>query len=521
MPKREYLWTRTLCCIFLLLCLSLFIVRTWHWPLIGDAALMHYIVFLMHHGMAPYRDIVDPNLPATLIIEGVVIHLFGSGSLAWRMFDLFLLGVIGVAMIVIARPYDWFAGFLAAALFALIHGRDGTMLLGERDLVMTALLVVSYAFLFSAMRVSPAESVSAWKMGCFGLCCGAAATIKPTVFLLPVLLLIMAAIHLRHQRQPRFRATLFSVLGVLAPIVYSLVWVWRKHVMAAFLATIFDLIPYFARLGDRSFGHLLVHSISSVVLPSVLIWLAVLWLERTQLTWERAALLVGAILGLASFYLQRKGYSYHRYPSEAFLLLLASIDLTSVLHQKNSKPRPAAQRLALAGILLSAFFIGGGSTLHALRLDWRNQEFDTLLQTDLNRLGSRRLDHRIQCLDMSDQCITTLNNLRLVQATGFLYDCYLFSTIHTAEQDRYRQAFWQAIQQNPPALFVVSSNDCEVYPERPSYNYRKTSRWPQLDAYLRTNYHLDADRLPPHMVYTGSSPSKPLGYRIYLQNQTP
>jgi hypothetical protein len=556
--NRLYVWTRALSFVFLLLCLTLFVVKTWHWPLIGDAALMHYIVFLMHHGMAPYRDIVDPNLPTTLVIEAVVIHFFGGGSLAWRLFDLFLLAVTGAAMVVIARPYDWIAGFFAASLFALVHGRDGTMLLGERDLTMTAFLVIGYAFLFEALRTAPAELANSsgsvpktvTNMGApranfrgpalsglkphsyspgllmllFGFFCGAAATIKPTVLLLPVTLLVMAAIVLRRRGEPFRSAILSGVVGTLVPMLLSLAYVWHKHVTGAFFATLLDLIPYFARLGTRSFGHLVVHSISSVLLPFIVLWVIVILFERKRLTWERAALLAGIVFGLASFYLQRKGYSYHRYPSEAFFLLLASIDLAAVFRQKESAPslrrHSLQQRLALAGILIGAVFIGGGSTLHALRLDWRNQEFDTLLQADLNRLGDRQLDGHIQCLDMGDGCIPTLYNMRLVQATGFLYDCYLFSPIHAAEQDRYREAFWQAIQRNPPTVFVISSNDCEVYPAKPSYNYQKTTQWQPFDIWLKSNYHLVANRVPPHMVYTGSSPSIPLGYKIYLHNQT-
>jgi hypothetical protein len=519
---------------------------------------MHYIVFLMHHGMAPYRDIGDPNLPMTLMIEAAVVHLFGGGSLAWRLFDLFLLAVTEVAMVVIARPYDWFAGFFAASLFALVHGRDGTMLLGERDLTMTAFLVISYAFLFEALRALPTESANSsgyvskpvtnmdgshkdvrtrvlaglklpnWSPGLlmllFGVFCGAAATIKPTVLLLPVTLLVMAAIVLRWRGQPFRTVILFGVAGTLVPILLSLGWVWHKHVTDAFFVTLLDLIPYFARLGTRSFGHLVVHSISSVLLPFIVLWIIVILFERKRLTWERAALLAGIVFGLASFYLQRKGYSYHRYPSEAFLLLLASIDLAAVFHQRESalspRRRSLQQRFALAGILIGAVFIGGGSTLHALRLDWRNQEFDALLQADLNRLGGHQLDGHIQCLDMGDGCIPTLYNMRLVQATGFLYDCYLFSAIRATEQERYRETFWQAIQRNPPTVFVISSNDCEVYPAKPSYNYQKTTHWQPFDIWLKSNYHLVANRVPPHMVYTGSSPSIPLGYRIYLHNQT-
>src|SRR6266568_9521603 len=118
--------------LLLLTMLAIFVMRTWHWPLVGDAALMHYNVFLLDHGMAPYRQIIDPNMPGTYLVEGAIMHAFGGSALTWRMFDLFLLACAGVAMIVITLPYDWFAGVFAATLFALIHGRDGLIQLGQR-----------------------------------------------------------------------------------------------------------------------------------------------------------------------------------------------------------------------------------------------------------------------------------------------------------------------------------------------------------------------------------------------------
>jgi hypothetical protein len=172
----------------------------------------------------------------------------------------------------------------------------------------------------------------------------------------------------------------------------------------------------------------------------------------------------------------------------------------------------------MAGIVIGVFFIGGGSTAHALWQDWRNQEFDILLHADLNRLGGQTLATRVQCLDMADGCIPTLYNMRLVQATGFLYDCYMFSAQPGPERDHAREAFWQSITKNPPSVFVVSSNDCDPPTARPAYDYKKISRWPQFNDYLNANYHLDVERIPPHMVNSGSSPSKPLGYRIYVKN---
>jgi hypothetical protein len=202
------------------------------------------------------------------------------------------------------------------------------------------------------------------------------------------------------------------------------------------------------------------------------------------------------------------------------MLLLIGIDFSTVLSETAHDRRSYLHRLALAGIFVGVIVIGGGSTVHALRQDGRNHEFTSMLEADLTPLGGNKLSGHIQCLDMADNCISALYDMKLVQATGFLYDCYMFSTAEHPERERYREAFWQAIMKNPPTVFVVSSHDCQVYPEPPSYSYKKIGRWPLFSDYLKANYYLDVERIPPHMVNWGSSPSKPLGYRIYMRNSS-
>ena len=296
---RSYAKIKTPSSLFLIGCLLLYVIGTWHWPLVGDAALMHYVVFLMDHGMAPYRDIVDPNLPTTFLIQGAVVHLFGGDPLPWRLFDIFLLAISGIAMWVICKPYGWFAGVFAAALYALIHGRDGVIQLGQRDLTMTAFLLIGYAFLFEELRATPSGKTKPWMTFMFGASCGIAATIKPSVLLLPPTLLWMAALVLKRKGRPFLSNVTYGIIGMLVPITTVFAYIFHRHLLRAFWGTLFDLVPYFGLLDTRSFGHLVLHSVSSVMLPLVLIWIPIAVASRENgLTWERAALFVGVLFGL-------------------------------------------------------------------------------------------------------------------------------------------------------------------------------------------------------------------------------
>ncbi len=159
----------------LLISALLSLVWTIHWPLVGDAALIHYIVFLTEHGMAPYRVLGDMNMPGSFLVESAAMHLFGPGALAWRMFDFTLLAVAAGSFFLITGSCRRLAGLFAASLFALVHARDGLAEGGQRDLTMAVALLAATALLLHAIRRN-----TLWPAAAFGLLSGLALTIKPT-----------------------------------------------------------------------------------------------------------------------------------------------------------------------------------------------------------------------------------------------------------------------------------------------------------------------------------------------------
>ena len=74
-------WFELACGVALVACVLVAALASLHWPLVGDAALMHYIVFLHRQGLTPYKDIVDINLPGTYAFESLAMRCFGSGAL--------------------------------------------------------------------------------------------------------------------------------------------------------------------------------------------------------------------------------------------------------------------------------------------------------------------------------------------------------------------------------------------------------------------------------------------------------
>jgi hypothetical protein len=521
--------------LVLLLCVGIFVVKTWHWPMIGDAALLHYGVFLMEHGMAPYRDIIEINPPGAYLTVAAVMHTLGGGDLSWRIFDLLLLGLAGVAMIVSARPAGWFPGLFAAGIFALVHGQDGIPQLGQRDLVMTVLVLCSYAFLFEALRRDKMSLAIP-----FGLCMGLAATIKPTALPLAVAVLLLAAIAQWRRGQSIVPLLGLGVASLALPWAGVLLWLQRVRGLGGFLWTLRTLVPYYTTLAHHKLSFLLIHSVSPL-LPLIALWLTAIAIARYQTSdisvtastgtastgtasFERAALVVGILFGAASYVLQGKGLPYHRYLLLAFLLLTIGIDLTRLLRNKGW-----VRYVATAGLLLAVLGIAPRSVAKAASYDWRNQEFSAMLAQDLEHLGGQRLSGKVQCLDSVRECLGTLYKLRLVQSTGVLYDLLLFdpkaapnATSRAGTQrppqlspaiQQTRQRFAAALRTQPPEVIIVVSG--LFFDNSPSFS--KLDAWPQFREFLEPHYDLYVERAPPDPVRWWARAEPTPRYRIYLR----
>jgi hypothetical protein len=501
-PNHRILWFETGLFAVLSILSCFFIVRTLRWPLVGDASLIHYVVFLIQTGHAPYRDIVDINMPGMYLVDWAVIKYFGGGSLAWRFFDFFLVGIAALSMLAIAWPYNRLAGVFAAALFLLVHGRDGVAQTGQRDLIIAVLLLASVAFLFLAVR-----SKTLWLTTFTGLFAGLAATIKPTAALFALGFLISALMVTRKSNLPLWRIIIFSITGFIVPIVIVAIFLYREHALMAFWNILHGLVPYHASLDHRHQSFLILHSISPL-LPLVFPWLYFVVKTRCWRNWEHATLLIAIACGLLSYSIQRKGYPYHRYPLLAFLLLSMGIIFTLSCRRKGLD-----RFLGGSALLVGVLVIAPVSAVMATRYDWHNQEFITMLQSDLNQLGGATLSNHVQCMDTTAGCINTLYRMNLVQSTGSLYDCYFFAPRQTDVTAEIRTRFWNELQINPPHVFVVSDQFCLGG----SKSYNKLGNWPQFSQYLEDNYILLEERTPLSPVRWWSVTQAPMGYRVYIR----
>ncbi len=538
-------------------CLVLFMIETWRWPLVGDAVSVHYLIRLLAHGMAPYRQIVDAQMPGTYLVDWMVMHTFGGGRAALRVFDFALIVSAITVMIAIAWPVASgsrnglfqdrrYAAFLAGCLFGIVHGRDGVEQSGQRDLIMAVLLLAAYALAFHALRRH-----RPMLLGLSGFCSTLGLTIKPTVLPAAYLILVLAFVRLKRLKLPMF-VYLFAVCaGAGIPLAVVVIFLAANHSTPAFLDAIRGMWPYYANLQRRPVGYLLQHSFSPLA-PLLVVWAAICLLDGVRMLvlrqasrqsrevaalrtssaildvrWEEGALYGGLVLCLASFILQGKGFVYHRYPFLAFLVLILMLRFqgacgisTAIAGNIGAKLSVCLRYLGALGMIVAALFIAPLSAYKISRFDWRNDDYYTQLSADLERLGGHALSGHVQCMDAFSGCISTLYRMDLVQSTGFLVDFYFFAPQPNAVVDDMRQHFWQDLQQNPPRVFVVSKQVFPVIFSRdgePLDSYGKLQRWPAFNDYLHKQYTLVEEHEWSRPVLWASHADHPAGYRIYVR----
>jgi hypothetical protein len=482
----------------------LLVVDTLHWPLVGDAALMHYGAFLLDHGFAPYRQIIDMNMPGCLLVDWAVIHTLRPGAFAWRLFDFALIGVAAGAMISIGWPHDRFAGIFAAVFFFTLHVHDGVDQAGERDLVLAVLLLIGCAAVFAALRHS------SW-MGSalFGLACGTGTLMKPTAALWMAGMLVLAAIALLRRGQPIAAHLLAACAGFVAPLAAAFLFLAREHAVHAFFATVTGLMVYHAGVDRFPLRFLLTHLLPGALWPIVLLWLPLAFVNRRWRMWEGAALLFSVFIGIVSFSAQGKAFPYHRYPEEAFLLLMMGLDASLALRRRGWPRFVAALILLYATLALMPSWMQ-----RAAHYEWRHDDFTQSLTADLISLDAPSLSHRVQCLDMTAGCLGALYQLRLVQSTGSLYDCYFFHQPQNAVTLQMRDEFLSEMNQSPPQAIIISNQNCLGEP----LAWPRADAWPEFSAWLSANYSLVVERQPQRPIRWWPVAEQPPGYRIYRRN---
>ena len=482
-----------------------------------DSPIMHYVLFLMNHGFQPYSQIQDNNLPGSYMTEWAGTHLFGTGDFGWRLFEWLELALSTLAMIVIARPYDWAAGFFAGAVFFVLHTGEGPYFSGERELTLTMLVLIGYAALFASVR---RRRPSLMLLMGFGT--AFAASIKPTFAPLAPLLLLFTLLVLYRKHEHWLTYGLFALAGMLAALALNLGYLALHGALHSFFTVQSEITRYYAGLSVslRTIikGIFAVKKFDRLVIGGLLL----LWAKRYALrksknpaklwNWEQWALLGGFLMGVVSFVVQRKAFLHHRYFYLEFGLLLVGIELLPALRRRN-----LAGAIAMAMAAYVALNIVPPLCWQTSHFK-RNSDLTELLETDLRTLSSIAiLDRQVVCLDQVFGCLNALQHNNLVENTGLSGDMLLFGKKPGVAVDHARALFWHQQHNAPAALLVLTNEEFE------SANvYSRIQRWPQYNQVMQEQYRLIADRsFPCEFGRNDQQPDHLYGYRLFARLGTP
>jgi hypothetical protein len=487
--------------VWFAVCVTITIAHSIHWPLVHDSPILLYMVYLSEHGMRLYRDIVEVQFPGSLLLYSLERHLFGPSDLAFRLFDLCGLGVAFLSMFAIAlRRGLWFAAVFGISFFVLEHTGTwaGIINLGQRDFFMTCLLGAGVALLLESFhRQRPLLILF------FGLAVALASTIKPTaiVFLLLALPTILAL----RKRQLRLSAYLgYLLAGFAAGIAVIFAYLLYEKAVGAFLHLEWTMVPVYATTASRSFREILpqifepIHALPELAIGSLLL-VALQPSLRDDL--DQQVLLLASVLGAASFFLQHKGFTYHRQPFYYFFFLWAAWVLVATVKRSTASYR----WLALALLLFpAALYPRISRPAHWER--WNEEA----LRSDLVALHASDAPGEVQCLDTTTGCLNVLLHMNLTMATGYVNDTVFFLDRNDARVEHLRDDFLAQLKQSNPRIIVLTN---EQWPTFVALGYEKLRFWPQFNDLLNQNYTLSVQR--------GGDAEHLRGYRIYLRKDSP
>jgi hypothetical protein len=490
--SKVVVWAMRVAAAFFLIAFVVAISVSRGWPLVHDGPLLHYVVFLMEHGKAPYRDIVEMNMPGTYILDWLVIHLLGGGATGLWLWDTASGVLIVLAGAWIAGAGKRSAGIAGGSLAYLFHLSTGAWDLGQRDWVMAVIFMLAVGCLFAEVR-----GASPRVMTCFGALAVTAGLIKPPVVVFGLVFLGAVVWLVRHQRRPVAPMLLWAGLGAAIPTAIVAAFLAAWGVTRDFVATLQGLLPWYASLQRFSMPVLLSRLLPDEFIPVVVGAVLLFLVGRSWRRWETMMLLLGALCGAALFLTQGKGWSYHLGLETCCLGLWAMLELERGLRGRRWEKYIAFTTLVVVTALLPRELATERSVHYPMTAI-------NDLQRDLKRLGGSSLSGNVQCLDMTlGSCINALYRLQLVQSTGFIYDYYLFPQHPNAVTDSLQRRFLDEVAAHPPKVIVLSSH---IWPED-RYGYDELANWPEFDRWFEARYRLGKEEIQT---------SRAAGYRIYL-----
>jgi len=454
--------------------------RSWSWPLIHDAPIMHYVAWLVSLGAVPYRDVFDMNVPGVYLLHLGVIRVLGEGDGAWRFFDLAWLGLTSAALFGFSRRMgDAWSGFGAALLFVLYHLSGGAWRAGQRDFLLVLFLVLAAWGAARAWESGGARAPLLWG----GLAAGTGIMIKPQSALFWIACAAVAAGSGR--RAGALRALVIWCAAGLAVPAAIMGWLaWRGGAGAFLTIATGYVLPLYSRVGRVSVWEGVRWHVYGWQIWSCLIVLGVLGIfVRIEKPFgiRRWLALAGAVYGLLHFAAQGKGWEYHLYPLAVFLCALASVPIAARAERAQSVRWSRALASVVLVIAIALLGVKGVEAADARWITEKEARVSSLVR-DLTGLAGP--GDSVQVMDVTEGGIHALLRLHLRQPTRFLYDFHFFHDERDPRIQALRAEFVGDLERGRPAAVVVFRDTWR------RQGYERLKEFPAVDRLLEREYTL-------------------------------
>ena len=453
--------------------------RSRDWPLVGDATVFHFIAGQMRMGAVPYRDIADVNMPLTYAIHAAVVAVGGMSDLAWRVFDLLALAVLGFFILILMAPAGRAPAILAALAVVTMHLLLGPYAAGQRDFLMC---IPAVAGAWASARAEEDKPLRVLWLALAGALGMTAASIKPT----GVLLLLLPALTTKLRR----RDVVAIVGGASAVALVVIVALAASGGLGAFITMARELLPAYSAMGARPLPEVLTALQWAAPIAGLALAAALSLAGSTRssfTTSPRARAAMGlAAFGLLHLLAQQKGWAYHIYPLAIGLACWGAWALAAL-----------ARNRALVCLSVMALGLGWGVIDSARRVE------DTAPLRAAAAMAAALEQHlprgaRVQTLDADNGAFLAMGRAGMRQATPHIQ---WFSLL--LAQEPVRQQFLAALAADPPAAVLLTNAQWPKWP-----GFEAVDEWPQLASFLAAHYDL---------ISTGTEDY--IAWRFYLRTR--
>jgi hypothetical protein len=470
------------------------IKRSLHWPRVHDGPVIAYMVFLMDHGFTLYKNIIEVQFPGSLLVYWIQVHLFGPSEMGFRLFDLCAMGVACLAMLLANRKAGhWFAGVFSSAFLVWSHVGDRTSMVevGQRDFFVACLMVCAAAFLIISVRQG-----SAGLMFWYGFCVALSASIKPTSILY-LLLLSLAAIELRRRQEPLKRYAFFSIAGLIVASGIVVMFLLEEHALEAFFVLSRKILPVYTSLAQASYITMAKNLKQGAPFLVVAGWL--LWRQpEIRRDWVQQVLLWSCLLGAATYFIQHKGFTYHRALFFFFVFWWAGYVFVATMKRASNYQVVAAAVLLLSCVTASPLLSRKSEYSQAVLFH---------LQNDLERLRVGEGNNTVQCMDTTVGCLNVLLRMKVTMSTGYVSDYYFFLPSGNTFVNEMRNDFLSQMYAKEPRVLVITNQQWPT--RREDQGYEQLQTWPELQQLLKQRYRLETQM--------EADENGGAGYRIYVR----